>query len=244
MKRNGRLIALGVCAAIGAAFAAPALVGAEGPVSLARNSYALSGFKLSPTGKQPNSVVPTNAKGKFPQRTLDLSKIPWGTTVTGVVGIEFTNPQNCGSSPAFTYSATSRACQNTFGAGVSFPLQAPVPLKAAKVGILGGLNENGECSGSFNAPTAPPGYLCVYPGKTGSAAEYFDRSEADIFNISRNGDGAYAVEVYPLTGNAAKHGFRIAAQGAIQGAAKFYGTWAYTAPGAESAEARAAEATS
>lgn len=242
MKRNGRLIALGVCAAIGAAFAAPALVGAEGPVSLARNSYALSGFKLSPQGKQPNSVVPTNAKGKFPQRTLDISKIPWGTTVTGVVGIEFTNPRNCGTSPAFTYSATSAACQSAFGAGVSFPLQAPVPIKPAKVGVLGGLNENGDCAGSFDKPSAPPGFLCVYPGNTGSAAEYFDKTEADVFNISKNGDGSYAVEVYPLTGNASKHGFRITAQGAIAGAAKFFGTWAYTAPGVESPEARAAEA--
>lgn len=242
MDRKGRLIALGICAAIGAAFAIPATGVAEPPVSLARNAYAVSGFKVSPEGKQPRSIVPTNAKGKFPLRTMDLSQVPWGTTITGVVGIEFTNPQNCGSSPAFTYSATSRACQNAYGAGVSFPLQLPLPVRAAKVGILGGLNENGECAGSFDKPSAPPGFLCVYPGQTGSAAEYFDRSEADVYNISKNSDGAYAVEVYPLTGNASKHGFRITAQGAIAGAAKFYGTWAYTAPGATSPEARAAGA--
>ena len=230
MNRKGRLIALGICAAIGAAFAVPSIVGADAPVPLARNSYAVSGFKVSPEGKQVRSIVPTNSKGKFPLRTMDLSQVPWGTTMTGVVGIEFTNPTNCGSSPAFTYSATSRACQNAFGAGVSFPLQLPKPLRPAKVGILGGLNENGDCAGSFEKPSAPPGFLCVYPGQTGSPAEYFDKGESDIFNISKNGDGSYAVEVFPLTGNASKHGFRVSAQGAIAGPAKFYGTWAYTAP--------------
>ena len=218
MKRNGRLIALGICAAIGAAFAVPSIVGADAPVSLARNSYAVSGFKVSPEGKQPNSIVPTNSKGKMPLRTMDLSKVPWGTTMTGVIGIEFVNPTNCGSSPAFTYSGTSRACQNTYGTGVSFPLQLPKPLRNAKIGILGGLNENGECYGSFEKPSAPAGFLCVYPGQT------------DIFNISKNGDGSYAVEIFPLTGNSSKYGFRVAAQGAIAGPAKFYGTWAYTAP--------------
>lgn len=230
MKRNGRLIALGICAAIGAAFAVPSIVGADAPVPLARNSYAVSGFKVSPEGKQPNSIVPTNSKGKMPLRTMDLSKVPWGTTMTGVIGIEFVNPTNCGSSPAFTYSGTSRACQNTYGTGVSFPLQLPKPLRNAKIGILGGLNENGECYGSFEKPSAPAGFLCVYPGKTGSAAEYFDKTEADIFNISKNSDGSYAVEIFPLTGNSSKYGFRVAAQGAIAGPAKFYGTWAYTAP--------------
>ena len=230
MKRNGRLIALGICAAIGAAFAVPSIVGADAPVSLARNSYAVSGFKVSPEGKQPNSIVPTNSKGKMPLRTMDLSKVPWGTTMTGVIGIEFVNPTNCGSSPAFTYSGTSRACQNTYGTGVSFPLQLPKPLRNAKIGILGGLNENGECYGSFEKPSAPAGFLCVYPGKTGSPAEYFDKTEADIFNISKNSDGSYAVELFPLTGNASKYGFRISAVAASAGPAKFYGSWAYTAP--------------
>ena len=230
MKRNGRLIALGICAAIGAAFAVPSIVGADAPVPLARNSYAVSGFKVSPEGKQARSIVPTNSKGKFPLRTMDLTQVPWGTTITGVVGIEFLNPANCGSAPTFTYSATSATCKNTYGTGVSFPLQLPKPLRNAKVGILGGLNENGDCYGSFDKPSAPPGFLCVYPGKTGSAGEYFDRSESDIYNIAKNTDGSYAVEVYPLTGNAGKYGFRISAQGAAFGSAKFYATWAYTAP--------------
>ena len=175
MNRKGRLIALGICAAIGAAFAVPSIVGADAPVPLARNSYAVSGFKVSPEGKQVRSIVPTNSKGKF-------------------------------------------------------PLQLPKPLRAAKVGILGGLNENGDCAGSFEKPSAPPGFLCVYPGQTGSSGEYFDKGEADIFNVAKNGDGAWAVEVYPLTGNASKFGFRISAVASLAGPAKFYGTWAYTAP--------------
>ena len=226
MKRNGRLIALGICAAIGAAFAVPSIVGADAPVPLARNSYAVSGFKVSPEGKQPNSIVPTNSKGKMPLRTMDLSKVPWGTTMTGVIGMEFTSAATCNKGGA--YSASS--CTAAYGAGTSFPLQLPKPLRSAKVGILGGLNENGECSGSFNSPTAPPGFLCVYPGNPGSTNEYFGSGEADIVNISKNSDGSYAVEVFPLTGNASKYGFRISAVATWVGPAKFYGSWAYTAP--------------
>jgi len=241
LKRNGRLIALGVCAAIGAAFAAPALVGAEGPVSLARNSYALSGFKLSPHGKQPRSVVPTNSQGKFPLRTMDISQVPWGSTITGVVGVEFTAAANCRNSSNKAVYDASR-CTQRYGGGASFPLQLPIPLGPAKIGILGGLNENGDCAGSFAKPTAPPGFLCVYPGSEGSPLGYFDSAEADISNISKNSDGAWAVEVFRLTGNSSKYGFRIQAVASDAGAAKFYGTWAYTAPGPQSAEARAAEA--
>jgi hypothetical protein len=225
MNRKGRLIALGICAAIGAAFAVPSIVGADAPVPLARNAYAVSGFKVSPEGKQVRSIVPTNSKGKFPLRTMDLSQVPWGTTVTGVVGLEFTSASTCNRGGSF-----STSCTAAYGGGTSFPLQLPKPLRAAKVGILGGLNENGDCSGTFDKPTAPPGFLCVYPGNPGSTNEYFSAGEADIANIAKNSDGAYAVEVYPLTGNASKYGFRISAVASVAGPAKFYGSWAYTAP--------------
>ena len=59
MITKGRLIALGLCAALGAALAVPSLVGADAPVPLAFNSYAVSGYKVSPNGKQPGSLVPT-----------------------------------------------------------------------------------------------------------------------------------------------------------------------------------------
>ena len=232
MKRNGRLIALGICAAIGAAFAVPSIVGADAPVPLARNSYAVSGFKVSPEGKQANSIVPTNSKGKFPLRTMDLSKVPWGTTMTGVVGLEFTSASNCRNSKNEAVYDAGR-CTAAYGGGTSFPLQLPKPLRAAKLGILGGLNENGDCAGSFSKPTAPPGFLCVYPGNPGSTNEYFGAGEADIANISKNSDGSWAVEVYPMTGDASKFGFRISAVASSAGAAKFYGTWAYTAPSKE-----------
>jgi hypothetical protein len=225
MNRKGRLIALGICAAIGAAFAVPSIVGADAPVSLARNSYAVSGFKVSPEGKQPRSIVPTNSRGKFPLRTMDLSQVPWGTTMTGVVGIEFTSSTTCNRGGAF-----STSCTAAYGGGTSFPLQLPKPLRPAKVGILGGLNENGDCSGSFDKPSAPPGLLCVYPGNPGSTNEYFSAGEADVANIAKNSDGSYAVEVYPLSGNASKYGFRISAVASLAGPAKFYGSWAYTAP--------------
>ncbi len=211
MKRNGRLIALGICAAIGAAFAVPSIVGADAPVPLARNSYAVSGFKLSPTGKQPSSIVPTGANGKLPARIIDISTVQPGRTIYGSIGTEW----------------TAAAKGSLSGATASFPLPLPKRISLTSFGIVGGGVEDPECSGKYEQPTAPAGHLCIYPGHE---AGYYSKDEAEVANIALNGEGNLDVIAYLLSGVAGRYGFRIEAMAKAAGVTKFIASWAYTAP--------------
>ena len=109
MNRTGHLIALCTSAAIGAALIIPALSGADAPVPLSRNSYAVSGFKVSTTGKQARSLVPTNAQGKLPDRVIDLSTVQPGKSIFGTIGTEW----------------VAAAAGGANGATASFPLPLP-----------------------------------------------------------------------------------------------------------------------
>jgi hypothetical protein len=231
--RKGRLIALGVAAAVAAAFAVPAMSGAEGPVSLAKNAMKVGGYAVSKGGEKPRSLVPTDGTGKLPKNVMNFSSVPAGQTITGVIGLEFIAATACNNGGS--YSGTNTTCtNNTWGASASFPLKAPSVIKAENVGIVGGLNENPECFGSYDRPSAAPGYLCIYPG---NEQGFFERVEAEVLNVSKNGDGAYAVEAYPFTGRGSQHGFRISVVPKSTGPTKFYATWAYTAPGGTTATA-------
>ena len=237
MKRNGRLIALGICAAIGAAFAVPSIVGADAPVPLARNSYAVSGYKVSPTGKQPSSIVPTNRQGHLPDRVVDISTVQPGKSVYGAVGTQWvaatgkTSPatgytDTCSANPGMS-KGVQQAAQPCSGAVASFPLPLPKRISLTNVGIVGGGVEDPECTGSYEKPSAPAGHLCIYPGhKVG----YYSVDEAEVQNISLNGEGNLDAYVYLLSGVAGRYGFRIEAKANTAGPAKFYASWAYTAP--------------
>lgn len=237
MKRNGRLIALGICAAIGAAFAVPSIVGADAPVPLAQNSYAVSGYKVSPTGKQANSIVPTKANGKLPDRIVDISTVQPGRSIYGAVGTQWvadtgkTSPatgytDTCSANPGMK-SGVQMAAQPCSGAVASFPLPLPKRIGLTNIGIIGGGIEDPECSGSYEQPSAPQGHLCIYPGhKVG----YYSADEAEVQNISVNGEGNLDAYVYLLSGVAGRYGFRIEVKANTAGPAKFYASWAYTAP--------------
>lgn len=211
MKRNGRLIALGICAAIGAAFAVPSIVGADAPVPLARNSYAVSGYKVSPTGKQPSSIVPTKANGKLPDRIIDISTVQPGKSIYGAIGTQW----------------TAAAANSLSGTTASFPLPLPKRISLTSFGIVGGGVEDPECTGKYEQPTAPAGHLCIYPGHVEG---YYSKDEAEVSNIALNGEGNWDVNAYVLSGVAGRYGFRIEAKAKAAGAAKFFASWAYTAP--------------
>ena len=77
--------------ALGAALAVPPLVGADAPVPLSFNSYAVSGYKVSPTDKKPSSLVPTDESGMLPKRVIPaLTSMQPGQTVSGAIGTEWT----------------------------------------------------------------------------------------------------------------------------------------------------------
>ena len=212
MKRNGRLIALGICAAIGAAFAVPSIVGADAPVPLARNSQAVNGFKVSPTGSKAGSLVPTDSSGRLPDRIIPAAKLKPGQTMTGSIGTQW----------------VAAAAGGVSGATASFPFPLSRPLSLTSFGILGGASEDPECSGSFEKPTAPAGHLCIYPG---NGPGFFSAAEAEITNIQLNGEGNLEASAYLLSGKAGRYGFRVEATALAAGAAKFFASWAYTAPG-------------
>ena len=215
MKRNGRLIALGICAAIGAAFAVPSMVGADAPVPLARNSYAVSGYKVSPTGKQASSIVPTNRAGHLPDRVIDLTTVQSGKTISGAIGTEW----------------VAAAAGGASGAAASFPLPLPKRLSLTSFGISGGGVEDAECVGTYEKPTAPAGHLCIYPGHVPG---YYSNDEAEVTNIALNGEGNFDATAYVMSGVAGRYGFRIEVKAKAAGVAKFFATWAYTAPTSDS----------
>jgi hypothetical protein len=212
LKLNGRLIALGVCAAIGAAFAVPSIVGADAPAPLALNSQAVNGYKVSPTGSKAGSLVPTDSSGRLPDRIVPAAKLKPGQTMYGSIGTQW----------------VAAAAGGVSGASASFPFPLPRALPLTNFGILGGASEDPECVGSFEKPTAPAGHLCVYPG---NGPGFFSVAEAEISNIQLNGEGNLEVSAYLMSGKASRYGFRIEATALATGAAKFFASWAYTAPG-------------
>jgi hypothetical protein len=138
------------------------------------------------------------------------SSIPSGTTVQGAFGYQDVND---GTGAVGAFSSES----------VSFPVPAPDPLTDAEVGftpaaaaIAANDDEDANCTGTTDNPTAPPGKVCVYPTTTtGIAAD-----SADATQLAGTGSGG------------SRFGFGVdsSATGGASSAANFHGVWAYTAP--------------
>ena len=178
--------------------------------------------KVSKTGEKPNSLVPTDSTGHLPDRIINFPVIEFptlkeGDTITGVIGTQW----------------KAVAASDVSGASASFPFPLPVELPLTNFGVLGGAGEDPECTGTFLTPTAPEGHLCIYPGNESTATDDgYGADEADVANIALNGEGNYEVTAYTMTGTASRYGFRIETKALAAGAAKFFATWAYTAPAA------------
>lgn len=276
MKGNRKLIALGACVVLGIGMAIPAVGGAAGAkmVKLAENALTVEGYGVSVAPKA-KSLVPTNAQGRLPIGVIpktvltqaDISRpgnrngsliaaddsgrvpnsllptnvartdgIKDGQTVTGVVGAE-----------SSVWAATTLV---NYGASAAFPAPIRAALDNLHMGVQGGNIEDPECTGTFENPTAPAGHLCIYPGVTANGAtgdNLYSDLESEVANITLNGDQAYNVNVYPMTGAAGIYGFRLDIQGKCASASttntgpgqgtvddthpcttKFYATWAYT----------------
>jgi hypothetical protein len=119
--------------------------------------------------------------------------IPSGTTVYGVIGERH--------SPATATELASSA---------SLPGLAPVGLDDAHVEVAGADGDGTECPGTAVAPTAAPGYVCIYVFYTANAT-------ANAGYIWGSGDPSF-------------WGFQVSWDADTANPAALFANWAYTAP--------------
>ena len=145
-----------------------------------------------------------------PQGLSGFSEIPHGTTIFGVLGAEH-------------HAGTA---DSLWGTAVSFQAIPPLPLQDAMVAIsnnavvnndCGGnscLEEEelayaGQCTGTAANPTAPAGWVCIYP------------------TLNSN---AFYLRAVAVPNNNGRHGFYVRWRAKETGRSLFRAVWAYTAP--------------
>ncbi len=123
------------------------------------------------------------------------AEVPLGKTIRGTIGAVL-----------YTTAASQEGAANA-----QLPIPAPVGLTDAVVTIAGSPDDtDGACTGTATAPTAAPGFVCVYSYYTANAT-------ANAGYIWGSGDGT-------------KWGFQVSWNAASAGHTAFFGNWAYTAP--------------
>jgi hypothetical protein len=148
-----------------------------------------------------SATTATNAANSDKVDGLDSTyflpaEVPLGATIRGTIG-----------------GQTQVAGANEASANAQLPIPAPVGLTDAVVTVAGGVDDtDGACTGTSAAPTADPGYVCIYPYSTTNAPATQHRGY-----IWGGGDGT-------------KWGFQISWVTSGAGNTYFYANWAYTAP--------------
>lgn len=127
------------------------------------------------------------------------SVIPSGKSVSGVWG---------GGCVAVT---AGDACS----AVVTIWPNAPEDIEAQDIGIEGGLVENPFCAGELSKPVSAAGNVCMYV------------NEADANNVSKNGEGAWSVQAFPIDNG--RRGFLVVWNALAPGASQIDGTWGFRA---------------
>lgn len=123
------------------------------------------------------------------------AEVPLGATIRGTIGAVL-----------YTTSASQEGSANA-----QLPIPAPVGLTDEKVTIAGsGDDIDGACTGTSAAPTAAPGFVCIYSYSTSNASP----NQGAIWG---SGDGT-------------KWGFQVSWTAASAGKTYFFANWAYTAP--------------
>ena len=106
--------------------------------------------------------------------------------------------------------ATGIGSGDEIGDTASLPFPAPVALDNAHVTLVGGGDTNStECPGTAAAPSAAPGYACIYPYATSNAT---------------------LTAGYVWSGNTTKHGFQMSWNSTTGGYSYVFANCAYTAP--------------
>lgn len=124
-----------------------------------------------------------------------LTTLQSGDTVRGVFGVDGT--------------ASNVSGGEQFATGVTLPVPAPTALGNLDVSVAGGFDDNSACTGSYSAPTAPAGNVCIYPESAG-------------LNVDQASGLVPGDHETP-------YGFIVQAVSAAGGPVVFQGSWAYTA---------------
>lgn len=139
---------------------------------------ALAWNQRGPSGRQglPGQAGPAGPAGPAgkdgaPGRSA-LEPLHSGETIRGVVGGDF----------------DANAAGNDFGVLETFPVPAPQPVNDANVVVDGGDDdEANRCTGTPEAPSAPPGVVCIYPTSVVANATGFRGKDVIVGGSSRFG---------------------------------------------------------
>jgi hypothetical protein len=139
---------------------------------------ALVWNQRGPSGRQgvagpPGLAGPAGKDGApgAPGRSA-LEPLRSGETIRGVVGGDF----------------DANAAGNDFGVLETFPVPAPQPVNDANVVVDGGDDdEANRCTGTTEAPNAPPGVVCIYPTSVVANATGFRGKDVNVGPSSQFG---------------------------------------------------------
>jgi hypothetical protein len=98
---------------------------------------------------------------------------------------------------------------NEIGDNASLPFPAPVALDNNHVQVAGSDGTGVQCPGTAAAPSAAPGYVCIYPYATSNASNFAG---------------------YVWGGNTSKYGFQLSWHSTSGGYSYMFANWAYRAP--------------
>ena len=136
--------------------------------------------------------------------------------VAGPPGRSALTPLQSGETVYGTVGALHYLSANAqVAANAALPVPAPVALDDAHVSVDGSDEAANECTGSSAAPTAPPGYVCIYP------YAFVNTVAASLAGHIFGGSDAAA---------GSKWGFQMTIAGLGGAGAGAFATWAYTAP--------------
>jgi hypothetical protein len=163
MHVSGRAIRLGITA-----------LGATGllAIGVAAGYVASAPAKYNACATKKDALTLLTSKGKCPSGSHKVTLGASGPKGDAGSAGPFPSTLPSGKTITGTFAGTSDApSQAIMSAGFVYPLSAP--LDAAHAPVINGSGANADpvhCSGSVTAPTATPGYFCLYAGVKNNVA--------------------------------------------------------------------------
>jgi hypothetical protein len=174
----------------------------------ATGSQGATGATGATGAKGTTGLTGSTGPAGTPGTSVFANAIPSGTTITGGFGGRYIAPQ--------------LAFNNSYLVATSFPVKAPVALSDTDVNTApdpAADDPDATCTGTFDAPTAPAGKVCLYISNAANA-------KVAGFRLTKPGTAG------STPGDAYGFIVRIIDNGTVSNtsSAAAEGTWAYTAP--------------